>query len=238
MFQGEIGFGGQIGQLIRAEIEHLPDPCIDGEIVVRGDDGFNGIANRVGQMDDGGLALILRGQGGLMMTGHRFDEGFGQVPLAQQFGAQFGMIEAEFVALQSAQILVFLASPGQQPGRGLGPGQIHDQLADIVQQAGDKQPFGMCNLQPFSQSPGGTGHRNVVAPEELWCDQPFGQSVELVDHQRCHSQVAQLSGADDGDGHGDGIDPGRETVKRAVHDFQQPGGQCGILAERFGNIGR
>jgi CxxC motif-containing protein (DUF1111 family) len=50
------------------------------------------------------------------------------------------------------------------------------------------------------------------------------------------TEVAQLAGADDDDGAGDGVDLRRKTVKDTIGDLQQAGAKGGVVADDAADI--
>jgi hypothetical protein len=133
------------------------------------------------------------------------------------------------------QLLVTIVGALQRDALQLRHTVQNHQLANVMQQPGDKQPLAVEHMTTGRNQP--RQHRTVdtVAPKAGHVAQLDRDAGEGAHRRERQHQVAQFALADDGDRPRDGADVGGEVVERAVGQAQQLRRQRRVAADHLAN---
>ena len=166
----------------------------------------------------------------------RVDDVCRDLPFLEQRPSQLRMVKPQHRLFRLIEELALLPTLLQQLPGLFRNGRAEDQLADVVQNTGDKQPLHIVFPQIDRHTAGNDAAGNAVLPERGHADQLLGDAVEDLDDRAGQRQVPELLGADDRHCFGDRIDPGVIAEHRAVGELEYPGCQPLIFGNDLGDV--
>src|SRR3569623_454239 len=139
---------------------------------------LHGFGDHVGDVDQRGVARETAGAPRHVMAFHHFLQLLGQFPFAQDFAADGGVVEPQYVLFGAIEWNIVVLAAQQRFAREFRDFAVVLQAADIVEQTGHEKAF----HQPFAalrgEVAGGKAAAHAVAPEIVHGDEVIRQTLE------------------------------------------------------------
>ena len=199
-----------------------------------------GVADQqVGHVNGRGDVGLIAGSLRDMMILDDFNKRFRQALFSEVHGAQLSVIHPQDFPLQVHEVFAFLGALMINLVKMVWKGRGHDDLAHIVNEAGDVIDFGIIALEQIGDLAGHQRGGDAVPPELAPRESvTLGQFLKILNDGRDHGELADLADAQVEDRLLNVSDRFGHAVIDGVDQAQQAGGQAGIAPDDFGDLGR